>query len=122
MSVNTDRIQYLFRQYQQKTCTREELQELFAVIAQPENRALLEQLMDAEYDVLQPLAAANETDWEFIFQQVTQTGADNVYPLDNKNRFRWARVAAAAIVVLALGLGGYWFINRWAKNNVAKNN
>jgi ferric-dicitrate binding protein FerR (iron transport regulator) len=120
MSVNTDRIQYLFRRYTQKTCTREELQELFVCIAQPENRALLEQMMDSEYDVLQPLAAANETDWEYIFQQVTQTKEGTVFPLDNKNRFRWARVAAAAVVVLALGIGGYWFFNRLAKNNVAK--
>jgi len=121
MSVNTDRIQYLFNRYMQKTCTREELQELFTFISQPENRAMLEQLMDTEYEALQPLAAANETDWEYIFQQVTQTKEGNVFPLEHKNRFRWVRVAAAAVVVLALGVGGYWFLNRLAKNNVAKN-
>jgi ferric-dicitrate binding protein FerR (iron transport regulator) len=104
----------------QKACTREELQELFAYIAQPENQAELEQLMDTEYDVLQPLAAANETDWEYIFQQVTQTGENNIIPLDNRNRFRWTRVAAAAVVVLTLGLGGYWFISRFATNKVVK--
>src|SRR5687767_10795875 len=121
MPVNTDRIQYLFDRYMQKTCTREELQELFAYITQPENRAVLEQLMDTEYDVLQPLAAANETDWEHIFQQVTQTGEeDQVIPLDNRNRFRWTRVAAAAVVVGALAMGGYWFISRFANNTVVK--
>ncbi|THU39644.1 DUF4974 domain-containing protein [Niastella caeni] len=122
MSVDTDRIQYLFRLYTQKVCTREELQELFAFIAQPENRAVLEQLMDAEYDVLQPLATAPETDWEHLFIQATQTVNDKVYPLNNSNRFRWARVAAAAVIVLIAGLGGYSIINRLAKNNVAKNN
>src|SRR5690349_1712247 len=120
MPVNTDRIHYLFNRYMQKACTREELQELFAYIAQPENRAMLEQLMDTEYEVLQPLAAANETDWEYIFQQVTQTGENKIIPLDNRNRFRWTRIAAAAVVVLALGLGGYWFISRFATNKLVK--
>src|SRR5690242_14376825 len=102
MSVNTDRIQYLFGRYLQKTCSREELQELFDCIALPENRVLLEQLMDSEYEVLQPLAAAGETDWENIFQQVVNTTGDNVYPLDNKRRLPWVRIAAAAVVVLAI--------------------
>src|SRR5689334_3259377 len=116
MSVNTGRIEYLFERYLQKTCSREELQELFDCIARPENRALLEQLMDARYEVLQPLAAAAETDWENIFQQVVNTTGDNVYPLDKKQRFQWTRIAAAAVIVLALGIAGYWLLNRPAKD------
>ena len=121
MSVNTDRIQYLFGRYLQKTCSREELQELFDCIALPENRALLERLMDSEYEVLQPLAAAGETDWENIFQQVVNTTGDNVYPLDNKRRLPWIRIAAAAVVVLAIGITGYWLLNRPAKDAVVVN-
>jgi len=106
----------------QKTCTREELQELFACIAQSENRELLEQLMDEEYEVLQPLASAQDIDWEHIYQQVTQTTDDTtVIPLYKPGRFRWLQVAAAAVVVLTLGLGGYWFMNRLSKNKIAEN-
>jgi transmembrane sensor len=112
MSVNKDRIQYLLDQYLKKKCSHEELQELFACIAQPENRELLQELMDTEYETLQPLAADRETDWEHMFQQAVQVKDDNVLPLDNRKRFQWLRVAAAAIIVLALGTAGYWFINR----------
>ena len=50
MTASSDRIHYLFRQYLQKTCTREELQELLTCMAQPEYQEVLEQLMDKEYD------------------------------------------------------------------------
>ena len=107
MTANTDRIHYLFEQYMRRACTREELQELFAFIAQPEYRPLLEQLMDAEYEVLQPLAAAEDIDWEHIYQQVTQIAGDNIIPLDNKSRFRWTRVAVAASVIIAFACQGH---------------
>lgn len=121
MSVNTDRIRYLFGQYLQKTCTEEELQELFACIAQAENRFLLEELMDAEYEALQPMAGAQETDWEHMFEGAVQSQDDGLVYATNVKPFRWVRMAAAAIVVLAIGVAGYWFINRSGKNGVAKN-
>jgi transmembrane sensor len=119
MSVNTDRIRYLFGQYLQKSCREEELQELFACIAQSQNRELLEELMDAEYERVQPIAA--DTDWELMFEQVVQPKEASLVYVNNVKRLRWMQVAAAAIVVLALGVAGYWFINRNAKNEVAKN-
>lgn len=119
MSVNTDRIRYLFGQYLQKSCSEDELQELFACIAQPENRLVLEELMDAEYEGVQPMTG--ETDWEQMFEQVVQPKEANLVYVNNVKRLRWMQVAAAAIVVLAIGVAGYWFINRNAKNEVAKN-
>ena len=119
MSVNTDRIRYLFGQYLQKSCSEEELQELFACIAQPENRLVLEELMDDEYERVQPVIG--ETDWEQMFEQVVQPKEANLVYVNNAKRLRWMQVAAAAIVVLAIGVAGYWFINRNAKNEVAKN-
>lgn len=120
MSVNTDRIRYLFGQYLQKSCSEEELQELFACIAQSQNRELLEELMDAEYQRVDPVAM--ETDWEHMFKQIVQPKEVNLVCVNNVKRLRWMQVAAAAIVVLAIGVAGYWFINRSTKNEVAKNN
>jgi len=95
---------------------------LFSCIAQPENRQLLEQLMDEQYAILQPLASAQNIDWEYIYQQVTQTTDDTtIIPLHKKGRFRWWQVAAAAVIVLALGFGSYWLINRFPKNKMAEN-
>ncbi|HEY1199777.1 MAG TPA: hypothetical protein VGE79_02300, partial [Niastella sp.] len=121
MSVNTDRIRYLFRQYLQKTCSEQEMQELFACIAQPENRALIEELMDAEYEVLQPVAGAPETDWEHMFEQAVLPKREKQVNVSQVKRLLWMRAAAAAIVVIAVGVVGYWLINRSAKNGLAKN-
>jgi transmembrane sensor len=120
MSVNKDRIQYLFERYRQRTCSHEELQELFDCIAQPENRQLLEELMDAEYEVLQPLAVSGETDWDYIFQQAVPEKEDMIISFKKTKRFQWLRIAAAAIIVLALGAAGYWFVNRLGDNKVAQ--
>src|ERR1044072_2787349 len=98
MSVNTDRIRYLFGQYLQKSCSEEELQELFACIAQPENRLVLEELMDAEYERAEPVAG--ETYWEQMFEQVVQPKEANLVYVNKVKRLRWMQVAAAAIVVL----------------------
>jgi transmembrane sensor len=121
MVINTDRVQYLFRQYMHKTCTREELQEFLACIAQPEYRALLEQLMDREYEVLQPLAAAAEVDWDHVYQQVTGAGNTPVHTIPERNRFSWARTVAAALIVLTAGAAGYWWITNASKEDTAKN-
>jgi transmembrane sensor len=121
MAVNSDRIQYLFRQYTNKTCSREELQELFACIAQPEYRDVLEQLMDKEYDTLQPLAAASAIDWEHVYQQVTSADNTPEYALPERNRFSWIRMAAAALVVLTAGAVVYWWITSSSKKDPSKN-
>jgi transmembrane sensor len=121
MSVNTDRIRYLFNRYLQKTCTEEELLELFAFIAQPENRPLVEELMDEEYEVLAPAAEARETDWEHMFGQAVQPKEDNQVYVNNVKRLQWVRVAAAAIVVIAVGVAAYWFISRPGRHRVAQN-
>jgi transmembrane sensor len=121
MSVNTDRIRYLFGQYLQKSCSEEELQELFACIAQPENRLVLEELMDAEYEGLEPVAGAQEPDWEHMFEQAVLPKREKQVNVSQVKRLLWMRAAAAAIVVLAIGVAGYWFINRITKNEVAKN-
>src|SRR5687767_8519744 len=121
MAVNSDRIQYLFRQYTNKTCSREELQELFACIAQPEYRDVLEQLMDKEYDTLQPLAAASAIDWEHVYQQVTSADNTPEYALPERNRFSWIRMAAAALIVLTTGAVVYWWITGSSKKDPSKN-
>src|SRR5687767_5735290 len=121
MAVNSDRIQYLFTQYTNKTCTREELQELFACIAQPEYRVLLEQLMDKEYEALRPLAAASAIDWEHVYQQVTSADNTSEYSLPKRNRFLWIRMSAAALIVLTAGAVVYWWITSSSKKDPSKN-
>src|ERR1044072_6401163 len=110
MSVNTDRIRYLFRQYVQKTCSEEEMQELFAFIAKPQNRPFVEELMDAEYEGLFPVAGGQEPDWEHMFELAVLPKREKQVTVSQVKKLLWMRLAAAAIVVIAVGVMGYWLI------------
>jgi ferric-dicitrate binding protein FerR (iron transport regulator) len=107
-----ERIKYLFQRYADKTCSRDELQELYGLVNQTGDEALYS-LMDAHYANLKTGPGAERVDWEFMFQQIVKE--QKIIPV---RRTLWKRITVAASILLAIGLGTYFvFFNKSTKQD-----
>ena len=109
--MTVSRLEYLFNGYVHNNYTEQEQEELMALIAQPENEAavqtLIEQVIEntgAEMQMPDQVAAS-------ILHNILQKEKGLVVPLKSKKvHFRmWMRVAAA---VVFFAIASYWFIDK----------
>ena len=113
MSTQNNRFQYLVQQYLNDKCTAEELAEFWQQINQLEDETVMQTELEAFW---QRSAAGNmmpAAGWEPVLQQVYSKAAPHiqepvVIPLWRTPVFRWA---AAAVVMLSLGVAAYWLVN-----------
>src|SRR5688572_9945505 len=113
MSIQNDRLQYLVQQFLNDKSTAEELEEFWEQVRQLKDDSVIQSELELHW---QRSAAGNETPvvgWESVLQQVFTKAepfmqAPAAIPIWRKPVFRWA---AAAVVVLSLGVAGYWYIN-----------
>ena len=114
----SSRLEYLFDNYVHFKCTAEEEEELMALLAQSENEAAVQALIDetikntgVEMRMPDQVAAS-------ILQNILQKEKGIVVPLKSKKIHfgMWMRVAAAAVVLFAIA--SYWFFDK--KDNSEK--
>jgi transmembrane sensor len=109
MPDHPSRIEYLLSRYVKKSCSREELEELFTYIEKG-NHEELQRFMGEAY---QANNTVPELDFEDIYAQILAPA-----PVVRARIFTFARVAAAAIVLLLAG-SAYWFANKQPDKNIA---
>jgi len=105
MADTGDRINELFQRFVQNTCTRNEMDELYAWI-QDNREEDLQLLMDERFNNITDTSKADTVDWEHMYRQIVET--KRVTPVKRL----WYRVAVAASVLLIVSLLGYYIINR----------
>lgn len=101
MNRTKEQFEILLKKYLDKSCSLEELKELFAYMDLAGYRERLQMVMDEHYKDLVPGAAADQIDWEQMFAMVTDT------PEPKKARHLWSvmvPVAAAVLVILSVGI------------------
>ena len=109
MPDHPSRIKYLLDRYVSKSCSREELEELFSYIGKENNEELLNFMGEA----YQANNTVPELDFNDIYAQIpVQT------TVVRTGIFTFARVAAAALVLLLAG-SAYWYVNKQPEKTIA---
>lgn len=111
MNPDQTRLQYLFEKYFEKTASPEERSELANFISLEVNRDQIMQLFMATWENYRGdglVLSAEKTDE--ILQHIIGKSSfhDKVIPMNKLKKFRWWRIAAAAILLFLAG--GYWLM------------
>ena len=113
------RFAYLFTKYYQKTATAEEAEEFIRLAAMDGHAVELQRLLEDAWGRPDDESVFTESESEAMLHQVLRAGQGaRVVPMEGASlasggrRRRWVRFAAAAIVVGALGLGGFLWVHR----------
>jgi len=114
MSIQNDRLQYLVNQYLSDKCTPEELQEFWQHIRDLKDESPMQEALQ---NLWQQSQQGNDTPamgWQPVLQQVfaranASEAAEHTVPLHRRPIMRWA---AAAAVILSVGIAGYWLVNK----------
>jgi ferric-dicitrate binding protein FerR (iron transport regulator) len=108
MSQQQDRLQYLFRQFCNDTGTPDEIREFWALLADMKEDDPIKKDIFQLWDALDVSDQPEKKDWETTLQTIHYRAAEweNKQPaLSRLHPLR--RIAAAACVILLLGLGSY---------------
>lgn len=103
MNGTKEQFENLLSKYCDKSCSLEELKELFTYIDRAEYREQLLRLMDEHYKDLQPETATQSIDWEKMYTTIIGTPESE----NKKTRSLWSvfiAVAAAILVILSVGV------------------
>jgi len=110
MTRSESRLDYLYRQYTDKICTRQELEEFFEYVRDPAYRDALEAMADHQIGTMGLTADLPLVDWEHMYRTVMPSPE----PLRQERRaavFTLARAAAAACIIL-VGIGAWFLFTR----------
>src|SRR5450759_412307 len=120
MSLPKDRISYLLEAYTSKTATAQQEQELMEWVQEAQEDSELKTYMQSLWNQYQPGTYFSYVDWNRMFEDIMQK--DKVYSIvPEPKRIHWPRIAAAAVILLLLSVGGYfYFKNGRSQKQIAK--
>ena len=128
MDLLASRLRHLLHIYTSGTATPAERSELMELIRMPEQEALVKELIGGEMELLEL------TDWELekqlpeeratqilsnILRRPAEAAVVRQLPEQRKIGRRWAWRAAAAVVILTAGMGGYRFLSGRRQDRMA---
>jgi ferric-dicitrate binding protein FerR (iron transport regulator) len=98
MQPSAERMRYLLHRYLDGSCTREELEELYAAMAREEDEQV-HRLIDEAFAELQPGSAVQDVDWDHMFNRIVKSRPAKT------RKITWWKYAAAVVLLLLAGAG-----------------
>ena len=117
MSLQKEEISILLEYYVSKKATEEQEQKLMEFFLEAEEDNELKGYMQEVWMQFKPGEHAGHVDWNTMFENMMDQ--EKEVPMLVK-RFYWRQIAAAAVVVLILSLGGYFYFNKNSVSQFAK--
>nr|WP_121271006.1 FecR family protein [Pedobacter schmidteae] len=103
MERTIERFNHLLNKYIDKSCSLEELKELFSYMEVPEYKDRLATVMDENYKSLRPGTEVDSVDWDEMFNAIV----DQDRSVKAKMKPLWSKllpIAAAILVLLSIGV------------------
>lgn len=119
MSLHRERIHYLLDAYISKRANVVEENELMDWILMAEEDCELKNYMLEIWNQYEPVKDFSSIDWNKIYAHAIQSPVVSIEPKVRK--MRWSRFAAAAIVLIVLTVGIYFYSNPHTQPPVTKN-
>jgi transmembrane sensor len=119
--MTKDRRLYLIEQFIRHACTPEERQELAEWIDGSEDDAVLQQVLADAWSRFSPDEKMPSYKADALLSEILESEGDRgpMRPSPPVTRL-WKRIAVAATIVLALGMGSYWIVFRQPRKETAK--
>lgn len=118
---NENRWQYLVTQYLSNQITKQELEELLQKAAKLEDAAMLTPELKAQW--VAHADAGKGIDWDNRFERMMKDAAQMTEP-QRKHQKKWYWPAVAAVLIMVIGTGAFfWYLDAGKKNaekNIAK--
>lgn len=117
--MSTTRLEYLFHQYLNKQATREESEELMQLIQQSAHDATIKRLLDGVWNNLAVENRLSTEKADVLFNNILALSDDNAHETTDalvgerpvRRLFTFSRMVAAAIIILCITAGAYyWFM------------
>lgn len=108
MERTTERFESLLNRYLDKSCSINELKELFSYVDIPEYKERLEVIMEAHYNTLVPETDGKAVDWDEMFNSIVEE------KVRTKVASLWPAILSAAAIIIMLSVG----ILIWNNNQV----
>ncbi|SMC56481.1 FecR family protein [Pedobacter nyackensis] len=113
--MDENRLRYLYQRFNERTASDTEVEEFYLALLEPEAERLIKSIINKEWD---NSSVVYET-------EVAQYKAEEIYqhiisktPLATKTKQLWPRIAAAAAIILAIGVGVFFYMNQSVKETV----
>ena len=125
--MSTTRLEYLFHRYLNKQATREESEELMLLMQQRAHDATIKQLLDGVWNNLTVENRLGAEKADLLFNNILALSDNNAHDTTDaqlqerpvRRLFTLSRMVAAAIILLCITAGAYyWFIARQAPKMV----